>query len=320
MACVIALMSFMVTALSALTGGLQQESTSAIQALPGIGLAVQTDAGGTAANLVDSRLGDEAVAAIRAVDPGALSLGIVMSGVARGGTSSAVAVFGRDGGDPAAPSGVRIAPETASVLGVHVGDEVTVGGVTTRVAAISPTLQFAHSPVAEVSLELWRQVAHREEATAMILTRDVAGVSGVTAAMGADRLNLIPGYASEHSSLVMIQGLLLVICAVVVSAFFAVWTGHRLPELAVVRAMGAGRGYLLRDGLAQAAVILGVGLSTGVIAGVAVAWAVAGTVPIAITVAGVVVPAAVMALLGLLGGGLALRPLIVVDPLAALNR
>ncbi|WP_454162549.1 FtsX-like permease family protein [Gordonia iterans] len=317
---VIALMSFMVVVLSALTGGLQQESTSAIQALPGTGLAVQTDAGGAAANLVDSRLDADAVAAIRAVDPGARPLGIVMSGVARGGKSSAVAVFGRDGADPAAASGVRIGPETASALGLGVGDEVTVGGVATRVAEVSPTLEFAHSPVAEVPLELWRQVAHRDEVTAMVLTRDVEGVAGVTTAVGSDRLDLIPGYSSEHNSLLLIQGLLLLISAVVVSAFFAVWTGRRLPELAVVRAMGAGRGYLLRDGLGQAAVVLGAGLTAGTVTGVIIAWAVSGTVPIQLSVVGVLLPAAAMALLGMLGGALALRPLTTVDPLTALNR
>ncbi|MFZ2509974.1 MAG: FtsX-like permease family protein [Gordonia sp. (in: high G+C Gram-positive bacteria)] len=313
---VIALLSFMVVALSALTGGLQQQSVSAVQALPGSGLAVQQDATGAAATLVDSRLDAAAVERIRDADHGAAPLGIAMSGVGAGGMSTAVAVFGR--ADAAA--GVRLRPDTAQTLGVSPGDEVTVGGTTARVSSIGETGMFAHSPVAEVPLDLWRQAAHRDELTAMITTGAFGNIHGVAQAQGSARLDLIPGYSSEHNSLLLIQGLLLVISAVVVGAFFAVWTSHRLSSLAVVRAMGAGKGYLLRDGLGQAAVVLGVGLTAGAVVGVAGAWAVSGVMPIAITASGVLVPIAAMAVLGLAGATLALRPLTSVDPLTALNR
>lgn len=313
---VIALLSFMVVALSALTGGLQQQSISAVEALPGTGLAVQQDASGSAATLVDSRLDAAAVDRIGEADRDAAALGIAMSGVGAQGMSTAVALFGRSD----AAAGVRVSPETAETLGVAPGDEVSVGGVTTRVASIGETGMFAHSPVAQVPLELWRQAAHRDELTAMILTAPIGEVHGVSDVQGSARLDLIPGYSSEHNSLLLIQGLLLGISAVVVGAFFAVWTSHRLSSLAVVRAMGAGKGYLLRDGLGQAAVVLGVGLTIGAVVGVVLAAAVSGVMPIAITVSGVLVPVAAMAVLGLGGATLALRPLTSVDPLTALNR
>lgn len=312
---VIALLSFMVVALSALTGGLREQSVSAVDALPGTALAVQESAG-TPVGLVDSRLNDDDLARLRAADPHAQPLGIAMSGVGHGATNSAVAVFGREGASP----GVRLNPETARTLGVGIGDPVTVGGVPTHVAAVGDTGMFAHSPVAEVPVALWQQAAHRDEVTAMILTKAVPGGSGVSIATGNARLNLIPGYSSEHSSLLLIQGLLLVISAVVVGAFFAVWTGQRLPSLAVVRAMGASRWYLVRDGLGQAAVVLGTGLAVGAAAGVGVARAGEGTVPIAVTFGGTAVPVVAMAVLGLCGAVLALRPLTSVDPLTALNR
>lgn len=316
MAGVIALLAFMVVVLSSLTGGLQAQSVSAVQALPGAGLAVQADASGEAVNLVDSRLSDDAVAAIGYHDPAAQPLGITMSGVGMGEVNSAVAVFGR----AQAASGATLDPDTAQALGVSAGDSITVGGVDTRVADVTDTGMFAHSPVVEVPLDLWREVAHRPEVTAMIVTGEVSGIPGVTDAQGSARLDLIPGYTSEHGSLLLIQGLLLVISAVVVGAFFAVWTGHRLSALAVVRAMGGGRAYLLRDGLGQAAVVLAAGLTVGALAGVAVALIASGAVPIAITAGGVLLPVAAMAVLGLGGAVLALRPLTTVDPLTALNR
>ncbi|GAC58984.1 putative ABC transporter permease protein [Gordonia hirsuta DSM 44140 = NBRC 16056] len=312
---VIAMLAFLVVALSALTGGLSNQSISAVAALPGDGLAVQADADGAAVNLVDSRLSEDAVAAVRAADPAAQPMGIVMSGAGAGERNAAVAVFGRTDAD-----GVRVNPEVAEMLGIESGSAITIGGVAATVTSVGDTGMFAHSPVVQVPLDLWREAAHRSELTAMIVTGQPAEFPGVAVVTGGDRLDLIPGYSSEHSSLLLIQGLLLVISAVVVGAFFAVWTGQRLAGLAVVRAMGAARSYLLRDGLGQAAVVLAAGLLLGTLAGVGLAVLASGTVPILISAGGVLIPVAAMAVLGLAGAALALRPLLSVDPLTALNR
>lgn len=313
---VIALLAFLVVMLSALTAGLGWQSSSAVQRLPGVGLIVQRDAGGTPVNLVDSRLDETVVAQVGEADPQARPLGIAMAGLSARHLDAAVALVGREGAAP----GVTINAATASTLGVRVGDPVSVGGVSTTVTAIADTAMFAHAQVAEVPIAVWRVAAHRAEPSAMILTREVGPISGASTAIGGSRLNLIPGYASEHGSLLLIQGLLVVIAAVVVGAFFAVWTSQRLVGLAVVRAMGAGRGYLLADGLGQVAAILAVGLVLGTAAGGGLAGAVAGVVPISLTASGVALPVTIMAVLGLVGALLALRPLTSVDPLTALNR
>src|SRR5690606_17071859 len=77
-----------------------------------------------------------------------------------------------------------------------------------------------------------------------------------------------PGYEAETLTLDMIQYFLYVIVALVVGAFFTVWTIQRTHEIAVLRAVGASSGYLLRDGLAQAAILLVgftlIGLAAGV--------------------------------------------------------
>ena len=68
-----------------------------------------------------------------------------------------------------------------------------------------------------------------------------------------EAFNASPGYEAETMTLSMIQMFLYAICALVVGAFFTVWTIQRKHEIAVLRAVGASTGYLLRDGLAQAA-------------------------------------------------------------------
>ena len=69
----------------------------------------------------------------------------------------------------------------------------------------------------------------------------------------AESFNASPGYQAETMTLSMIQVFLYAICALVVGAFFSVWTIQRRHEIAVLRAIGASVRFLLRDGLAQAA-------------------------------------------------------------------
>lgn len=84
-----------------------------------------------------------------------------------------------------------------------------------------------------------------------------------------ESFNASPGYQAETMTLEMIQVFLYAICALVVGAFFSVWTIQRKQEIAVLRAIGAPVWYLLRDGLGQAALLLviftavGIGLGVG---------------------------------------------------------
>ena len=73
-----------------------------------------------------------------------------------------------------------------------------------------------------------------------------------------------PGYTAETSTLQLIQGFLYAISALVVGAFFTVLTIQRKQEIAVLRAMGASTGYLLRDSLVQSFVLLVVSAGVGV--------------------------------------------------------
>src|SRR5690606_31378051 len=117
----------------------------------------------------------------------------------------------------------------------------------------------------------------------------------------------------------MIQVFLYVICALVVGAFFTVWTIQRAGDLAVLRAMGASSRYLLRDSLAQATIVLLVFTGIGVGAGVAMGSAMPDAMPFELE-AGPIAPATVLTVvLGLLGAAVAVLRITRVDPLAALG-
>jgi putative ABC transport system permease protein len=128
-----------------------------------------------------------------------------------------------------------------------------------------------------------------------------------------------PGFTAETSTLTLIQVFLYAIAALVVGAFFTVWTIQRKQEIAVMRAMGAPTAYLLRDGLAQAFILLVVSIAAGVAVGLGVGGLVGSGVPFALAPGAVGLAAALLLVLGLAGAAVAVARIAAVDPLTALG-
>jgi putative ABC transport system permease protein len=99
-----------------------------------------------------------------------------------------------------------------------------------------------------------------------------------------------------------------------------VWTVQRRPDIAVLKAVGASSGYLVRDALGQALILLLLGTFTGAAIGLlGGALLSGGGMPFTLGAATVAVPVLAMVLLGLLGAALAVRRITSVDPLTALG-
>ncbi|MGW6917966.1 FtsX-like permease family protein [Kitasatospora sp. NPDC054939] len=191
-------------------------------------------------------------------------------------------------------------------------------GTRLTVSGIGETRSFLGTPVGYTTVESWRGLVHGENVGAVVLNSPAPALIGTIELPMEKITDAVPGFSSENSSLMMIQGLLLAISALVVGSFFAVWTAQRLRHLAVVRAMGASRRYLLRDGLGQVALVLVVGEAVGAALGVALALGVS-TVPMTITASGLALPLVGMAVLGTAGALLTIRKVVSVDPLIALS-
>ncbi|WP_182346749.1 FtsX-like permease family protein [Tomitella gaofuii] len=325
---VIALMSFMVVALSALTNGLQGQSISAVERLPGQSVVLQSPAQGQSPSLSESTLDADAVSQVRATDAQTARLGVATTRLGHDGASAALSVFGADPAlmphaDEGAQPGdgeILLSQSQADELGVAVGDTVTAGADTLRVSGLGDAGSFAHTPVGYTTVATWKTLSHDQGTSAVVVFGQAPAVDGTTVLAMSSITDAVPGYGSEHGSLLAMQLMLLAISALVVGAFFTVWTQQRRGDLAVVRAMGADRSYLLRDGLGQAVVVLVAGQAVGVTAGVLLALAASGTVPIIVTAAGVLVPVLGMTGLGLLGALLAVLSVTKVDPLVAMQR
>ena len=334
---VVALITLLVVLLSGLTAGLARENTSAILGLPGDEVVFAAPPEGQSLSFAESLIPDGAAqvwhqeSGVSEVQP----LQIRTSRLTVGERSATVAAFAVPEGSalpPAdVPDGQVLLPESvADDLELTAGDDVTIGGQSLRVGGISGDDAYSHLPVAwlPAGLDPDGGDQHADAATVLVLATDgltTADREAADAAAGtetvplADSVQALASFSSENGSLQLMRGLLLVISALVIGAFFTVWTVQRSGEIAVLKAVGASTRYLVKDAVGQALVllllgtVLGAGLATGLGA------LAAGVVPFVLDAATVLVPIGLLIVLGLLGAAVSLRQIVSVDPLTALG-
>lgn len=232
--------------------------------------------------------------------------------------------------------------------GIEIGTVITLDRLDVELTVIGFTqgqATFGHVDVAYLPVATWQLLASgMSEAGAPTQTQidamdfPYASVVALRAADGAapdieaidadagtstmsrvESFNASPGYEAETLTLSMIQFFLYAICALVVGAFFTVWTIQRTHEIAVLRATGASRGYLLRDSLAQAAILLVGFTAVGVAAGVGMGAAMPDAMPFDLEAGPIAVASAVTITLGLVGAAIAVLRITRIDPLRALG-
>ena len=128
----------------------------------------------------------------------------------------------------------------------------------------------------------------------------------------------ISSFAAENLSLSMMQGFLLVISALVVGVFFTVWTISRSGDIAVIKALGGSSGYLIRDALGQALVVLILGTSIGASAATGLGLAASSIMPVVVAASTMVLPPVLLTVLGLAGALVAIARITRIDPHTAL--
>ncbi|MEU9980613.1 ABC transporter permease [Streptomyces sp. NPDC050856] len=342
MGTVIVLITMLVGLLSGLTAGLGRQNTSAITTLPADRIAFGAPGEGGDLSYADSAVTEDqwqrwaGTPGVSSAEP----LGITTTRATAGNRSIGVSAFGVRPGSALAPhSGklddhsVVLSTGAAAGLGVAAGDGLTLAGRKVAVAAVRGDASFSHTPVVWTSLDTWRKTASpaggsdRPAATVIALnTSSATDVKATDEAAGTrtvptdDSLSAIGSYTSENGSLQLMRGFLFAISALVIGAFFTVWTIQRGGDVAVLKALGASTADLLKDALGQAVVLLAGGtlIGTGVAAGLGAV--ISGTaVPFLLTPATVLLPAAVTVALGALGAALSVRHITAVDPLTALG-
>jgi len=230
------------------------------------------------------------------------------------------------------PNGVVV---TQKLLddGIGIGDTLRLDrtDVDVTVVGAAPEANVGHLPLAYAPLALWRQATFGTSTPA-----DVATVVALRAPSGTDftaaddRLGVTtlarakayagsPGFSEETGTVEMIQVFLYVISAVLVGAFFTVWTIQRKGEIGLLKALGASNRYLLRDAMGQASVVLLAATAAGVLVGVGLGAAMPARMPFALEPRAVFAAAAAIVVTGLVGGAMSIRRITRVDPLIALT-
>ncbi|SEJ19534.1 putative ABC transport system permease protein [Arthrobacter sp. yr096] len=340
MGSVVALITLLLVMLSGLTAGLGNQSTSAIEALPVQQIVFGAPAGADPkASYTESEVSTAQLETWRE-QPGvssAQALGISQSrlqSIGAGGTASGttnVAVFGGALSPVAVEDGTVVVSESvAKDLSSAAGSRVRVGGTDLTISAVVEDQWYSHTGVVWTTLDTWRSIAHATPGTATVLavTHDAGASLDIDAANAAagtvslDRVGsfqALASYKSENGSLMLMQAFLYGISALVIVAFLTVWTVQRTRDIAVLKALGASSGYVLKDALAQAALVLLAGAAVGGSLGLAGGLFAAQAAPFLITPLTTLVPFAGILILGLAGAVLAVRKVTKVDPLLALG-
>ncbi|WP_329519506.1 ABC transporter permease [Spirillospora sp. NBC_01491] len=340
MGSVVLLITVLVTMLSGLTAGLARDNISAIGDLRADHLVFSGGEGDGKISFSDSRITERAwqgwqdVPGVRA-EPLGISMNRLTFG-ASGESGASAALFGVRPGTAAAPAGT--APSAGTVVlsaglaeesGLKPGTKVQVAGHPLTVAGTGAASSYSHAPVAWLNLSDWRTISSQgpgQVGTVLALSTsggaDLAAADrklGTTTVARADAPAAISSYSAENGSLQLMRGFLFVISALVIGAFFTVWTIQRRGDVAVLKALGASTGYLLRDALAQAVIVLLLGAGAGGAIAAVGGLLAQGGVPFVLSAATTVVPVAIMILLGAAGAALAIRKITSVDPLTALG-
>jgi putative ABC transport system permease protein len=326
---VVTLTTVLVGFLSGLTGGLAEQNISAVTGLDADRVVFSAPVAGA-----EKSYGDSAVtpkdsstwskeAGVTSVEP----LGVSQT-KATGSHAASVALFGVSSSYKnldLEPGTAVLSTPAAKALNTVPGQDITIGDTTLRVSTVSGDEWYSHTPVVWMNLDDWQVHAAatgQADAYASVLlvqgspTADPPGTvsSGVVGSVTA-----IGAFRSEIGSLLMMVGMLFGISALVIGAFFTVWTIQRAGDIAVLKALGASNRTLIRDALGQALFIL----LSGVLAGFAITaalGALAGkALPFMLSPLTTLLPATILIVLGLAGAAFALRTITKSDPLSALG-
>lgn len=339
---VIGLVALLTTLLSGLATGLVDDGISGLRSLPLTHLAFQP---GAESSFSRSTLNGENLAAWTDA-PGveATPIGVsFFNAKASSGESLDLAVFGVPPDSFLAPSAetqaASLGQQDTIVLnrsfeaeGIHAGDTITVLGseTTLTVVGFADSGSYGHVDIAFTSLTTWQHLLYGDGAHGRFSAVAVRASNG-TALDAIDRAASTetetkaqayagsPGFSAETATMNLIRGFLLLISALIVGAFFTVWTIQRTRQIGLLKALGASNGYVLRDALGQLAVVLVAATAVGAGIGVGLGSLVGSGAPFSLRPGPVVASAVVLVALGMAGSLVSLRRITSVDPAVALG-
>ena len=338
---VIALVALLTTLLSGLATGLVDDGISGLRGLPLTHLALQPGAESSFSRSTLRPANLKPWKAAEGVEVAPLGVSFFNAKTADGNTLD-LALFGTPPDSFLAPNAearAALAGKPGIVLseefkkeGVKVGDVLTIVGPDEKLPVLGFTYtgSYGHVDIAFTSLAVWQHLVYGDSAGGRFSAVAIRGGDAATHA-AADRAAGTatetkahayagsPGYAAETATMALIRGFLLAISALIVGAFFTVWTVQRTRQIGLMKALGASNAYVLRDSLGQLAIVLVLATAVGSAVAVGVGQLVGDGVPFSLQAGPVITSAMVLVILGLAGSLVAIRKVTAVDPIIALG-
>lgn len=336
---VVALITLLVGFLTGLTAGLGNQNISSVMAMKADTVVFSQPLDGEKADWNASQITPAMLASwknnpdIAKAEP----LGIQRA-KASASKDAPVVLFGVNASSTVAgesPSGngmIRLSLNAATDLNAKSGDMVTIGKKQYTVEQVSEESWYEHSPVIRMTisdLKVYSESIGQPNNFANVILVDKKNAdtdlstlnsdAGTVSKSKLESYTALSTFKSEIGSLGLMIAMLFGISALVIGAFFTVWTIQRKPDIAVLKALGASTSSLVRDSLSQAFIVLVLGISAGMLATIALGTLAGAALPFIITPLTMGVPAALMLVTGLAGAGFASRSVVTADPLTALN-
>ena len=359
MGLVVALVAFLVTILSGTSAGLIKNNISGLIELPATHIAFEYNERPSYRNTMVERYmweGWEASPGVQALEPMGHT---VFNARTQRDEPLEITLWGLRPGsfiEPEVAEGEQLGPKENGVIisrlladdGVSIGDTIILDRVLTELEVIGildEERNIGHMPIIYTPLPKWQEATYGPpggpppgeklpdilfdfvSVVALQLEEgvDIAALDDEFETTTLDREKFYAastGYTEEVMSVGMIQLFLVVVSAVVIGAFFTIWTIQRTKEIGLVKALGASSWYLMKDALGQALILMlvstAIGLGLAIVIGKGL---IEGTAFPFMFESGMVTSSMILLIAsGLIGAAFAIRQINAVDAMIALGR
>ncbi len=277
--------------------------------------------------------------------PGSEPLNVSLIGVEPGLPGDPPAVQGRPLSNNLARE-VVIDSNAALRTGLGVGDVVSLKVVqgtqetiySLPIVGVSDGQQYFIQPSVFVPYRTWDKVRPKGEAESGELIANIVAVqlqdpaavetmqrvlpevvAGIEVADVKTTYEATPGYSAQQSTLNTQQGFTLVIGVLVVGGFFQIQTLQKVPQIGVLKAIGASNFTVAAASIAQIAAVSVIGVAIGAAGTLLLKLSLPPTLPIVFTGQAVISAIAALLLIGPLGGLVSVRHSVRIEPLRALG-
>lgn len=171
------------------------------------------------------------------------------------------------------------------------------------------------NPVANVALVKLTDPAQKEAARAAI----IAQVREVDVADIGQTINALPGYSAQQNTINTQGAFTLLIGVLVIGGFFQIQILQKVPQIGVLKAIGASNGLVAAAAVAQIVLVTALGVAIGGVFTFLFSLTFPPTVPIVFNGVNTALAVIALLLIGPLGGLVSIRYAVRIEPLKALG-